>query len=80
MAAPISPAGTILFCREVPWESRLPVSTRKLAGCFAEAGWDVIWLTQAMRLRYWWGWKKIDPAGYDGRAGRPARCAAFAWG
>jgi glycosyltransferase involved in cell wall biosynthesis len=37
-------ARTILFCREVPWHTELPVSTRKLAQCFAEAGWRVAWL------------------------------------
>lgn len=42
------PAGdrrTILFCREVPWETHLPISTRRLAGLFAGAGWNVVWLT-----------------------------------
>lgn len=35
---------TILFCREVPWETDTPVSGRKLAQYFAAAGWQVIWL------------------------------------
>lgn len=37
--------GKILFCREVPWDGHLPVSTRKLAGLFAASGWRVAWIT-----------------------------------
>lgn len=37
-------APTILFIREVPWISCYPISTRRLAGEFALAGWSVIWL------------------------------------
>ena len=36
--------GTILFTREVRWESTLPVSTRMLAERFLADGWRVIWL------------------------------------
>ncbi len=37
-------ARTVLFVREVPWETYYPISTRKLAGEFARDGWNVIWL------------------------------------
>lgn len=40
---------TILFCREVPWNTQLPVSTRKLAERFAVAGWQVIWVVPPRR-------------------------------
>ena len=36
---------TILFVREVSWNSHYAISTRKIAGEFAENGWNVIWLT-----------------------------------
>lgn len=36
---------TIVFCREVPWATDLPISTRRLGGLFARAGWNVVWLT-----------------------------------
>lgn len=39
-----SDARTILFVREIPWESFFPISTRMLAGEFARDGWNVIWL------------------------------------
>lgn len=39
---------TILFVREVPWNSFYPISTRKLAGEFAANGWNVIWLTDPL--------------------------------
>lgn len=35
---------TILFTREVPWESTLPVSTRMLADRFRLNGWQVVWV------------------------------------
>lgn len=36
--------GTILFTREVRWDSTLPVSTRMLAERFLADGWRVLWL------------------------------------
>jgi len=36
---------TILFVREVPWGSVFPISTRMIAGEFANNGWNVIWIT-----------------------------------
>jgi glycosyltransferase involved in cell wall biosynthesis len=44
------PAPTILFCREVPWNTGLPVSTRKLAERFAMAGWRVVWVVPPRRV------------------------------
>ena len=49
---------TILFCREVPWETELPVSTRKLAERFADEGWQVLWV--APPLAPWPISKKLD--------------------
>jgi len=37
-------SATILFTREVPWESTLPVSTRMLADRFRVNGWEVLWV------------------------------------
>lgn len=51
-------ARSILFCREVPWETELPVSTRKLAERFADDGWQVIWL--APPLAPWPISKRLD--------------------
>jgi len=48
---------TILFCREVPWQTRLPVSTRKLAGEFAEAGWRVVWVEPPRPV-----WRQVESA------------------
>lgn len=36
--------GTILFTREVAWDSTLPVSTRMLADRFRVNGWQVLWV------------------------------------
>lgn len=38
-------APTILFVREVPWQTHFPITTRVLAGDFAADGWNVVWLT-----------------------------------
>src|SRR5262245_26165966 len=40
---------TILFCREVTWNTRMPVRDRKLAERFAIAGWRVIWVLPPRR-------------------------------
>jgi glycosyltransferase involved in cell wall biosynthesis len=49
--------GTILFCREVPWQTELPVSTRKLAEHFAAAGWRVIWVEPPRAV-----WRDVESA------------------
>lgn len=36
---------TILFVREVPWNSHFAISTKKIAEQFAKNEWNVIWLT-----------------------------------
>lgn len=48
---------TILFCREVPWHTRLPVSTRKIAGEFAAAGWRVVWVEPPQPV-----WRQVERA------------------
>jgi hypothetical protein len=49
--------GTILFCREVPWQTQLAVSTRKLAERFASSGWRVIWVEPPRAV-----WRDFGPA------------------
>jgi Glycosyl transferases group 1 len=47
-------APTLLFVREVPWNAYYRVSTRAIAGEFAQEGWNVIWLTPPLMP---WQWK-----------------------
>ena len=58
---------TILFCREVPWQTELPVSTRKLAERFAAAGWRVAWLEPP---RPPWRFRALAPGADAGRSER----------
>ncbi len=39
---------TILFVREVPWESVFPISTRMIAEQFLLHGWKIIWFTMPL--------------------------------
>lgn len=36
---------TVLFVRELPWDSVFPISTRMIAGEFVKDGWTVIWIS-----------------------------------
>ena len=46
---------TILFVREVPWESVFPISTRMIAEQFFLNGWNVIWITNPLMPWHWNG-------------------------